>query len=73
MLFYKQFQFPFGQSNFGRRYKMLLSFFGGLLSGSGAVVLFQRDPLYPKPIAAVFVLVGIALIVYGIASPSMLL
>lgn len=52
---------------------MLLSFFGGLLLGSGAVVLFQRDPLYPKPIAAVFVLVGIALIVYGIASPSVLL
>ena len=52
---------------------MLLSFFGGLLLGSGTVVLLlPYPPIYPKPIAAVFVLVGIAMMVVGIANPAVL-
>ncbi len=52
---------------------MVLALFGGLLFGSGAAVLFQRESAtYPKPIATVFVLVGIALIIVGTYTPSLL-
>ena len=49
---------------------MLLLFFGGLLIGSGVQILLSRNPFYPKPIAAVSVLVGMALVIVGNASPS---
>ena len=51
---------------------MLLSAFGGLLLGSGAQVLFSNRPLYPKPIGAVFVVIGGALAIVGIVTPAVL-
>lgn len=50
---------------------MVLSFFGGLLFGSGVQVLFSSRPLYPKPIGAVFVVVGVVMMVIGIANPML--
>lgn len=50
---------------------MLLSFFGGFLLGSSMAVLYQRDPLYPKPIAVVSMLAGIGLIIWELASPGL--
>jgi len=43
----------------------MLSFFGGFLLGGGVQVLLSNRPLYPKPIAAVQVLIGITLICIG--------
>ena len=50
---------------------MVLSFFGGLLFGSGVMVLFSSRPPYPKPIGAVFVIVGIMMMAVGIAIPAL--
>ncbi len=50
---------------------MLLSMFGGALFGSGVAVLFLPDPpIYPKSIAAVFVVVGIVMLVISVASAA---
>ena len=51
---------------------MLLSAFGGLLFGSGAQVLFSSRPLYPKPVGAMFVVVGGILAIVGIVTPAVL-
>lgn len=45
---------------------LAFSFFGGLLFGSGVQVLFSNRPLYPKPIGAVFVVVGVIMMAIGI-------
>lgn len=42
-----------------------LSFLGGILFGSGVQVLFYNRPLYPKPIGAVFVVVGVVMMAIG--------
>lgn len=44
---------------------LLLSLFGGVLLGSGAEVLFNTRPFYPKPIGAVFVVIGTILTIVG--------
>ena len=49
---------------------MVLSLFGGLLLGSGAQVLFSNRPLYPKPIGAAFVVIGMVMIVVAMVTPS---
>ena len=55
-----------------REVAMLLGVFGGLLLGSGTQVLFSQCPLYPKPIGAMFVVVGGILAIVGIVSPAVL-
>ena len=38
-------------------------FFSGALIGSGSQVLFSKNPIYPKEIAAILILVGIVLLI----------
>jgi len=45
---------------------VVFALFGGLLIGSGFRVLVSNKPIYPKPIAAVFVLAGTGLALVGL-------
>ena len=47
---------------------MVLSFIGGLLFGSGIVVLFSGNPIYPKTVAGAFIIVGAVMMAVGISS-----
>ncbi len=48
----------------------MLSIFAGILLGSGLQVLFSDHPIYPKWIAATFVLVGIVMITKALLTTS---